>query len=216
MLYSISAIAGATLSLLSLSPLQATNTQMISQTEVSTQEISGMYSSQFQTASIFGEHIPHIELDSELLGEKIEKEDSADEILNVEKKVVTVPHNSQNEAHFLKPEIILSLINQHRTDRGLTPLVEHQDLCTIAQSRVSELDEEIFGPTPMHQGMRDRNFSYWITENLIHQPTEEAAFNWWISSPVHRRAIESSTHIYTCGACQGNNCTQLFTSFITR
>lgn len=113
----------------------------------------------------------------------------------------------------LNPGIIFNLINQHRQNIGLPAYLEHADLCALAQSRAPELYREIFVTRNLHGGLYARNLPYYVTENMIHQPSEQAAFNWWMRSSLHRRAIESSQHIYSCGACEGNSCAQLFTSF---
>ena len=124
--------------------------------------------------------------------------------------------NSDEISHSLSAESLFELINAHRTALGLPQYQQHPQVCEIAQERSQELHKEIFGPEPLHAGFKRRSFDYWITENLIHQPTELAALRWWLNSPVHRQAIESDRHTISCGACKGNNCVQLFTSFIPK
>jgi uncharacterized protein YkwD len=108
---------------------------------------------------------------------------------------------------------VLDLINAHRQTIGLEPYQTDQRLCSLAQSRSEELNNEIFGDAYVHQGFNERDLDYWITENMVHQPTEEAVLSWWLGSSLHRQAIESSIHTHSCGVCSGNTCAQLFTSW---
>ena len=117
--------------------------------------------------------------------------------------------------HSLDPEKLFTLINDHRKSMNLPLLQKHEYLCSIAQIRASQIYDEIFVTKNVHAGFYDMNLPYWITENAAHYPSEEAIFNWWLGSPIHRQAIEGK-HMYTCGACYGNSCVQLFTSFIPK
>lgn len=113
----------------------------------------------------------------------------------------------------LDPNVLLDLVNQYRAQLGMVEYQTHPDLCELADSRAPELHDEIFRGVGLHAGLRRRQLDYYVTENMIHQPTEQAALNWWLSSGLHRRAIESGTFTHSCGACQGNSCALLFTNF---
>lgn len=115
----------------------------------------------------------------------------------------------------LNPERIFQLINAHREELHLPPFQKHDYLCKLANDRKPELYNEIFGTAYVHQGLYDRNLPYWITENMASYPTEEKIVSWWLNSTIHRRAIEGP-YTYSCGACSGNSCTQLFTNFVSR
>lgn len=108
---------------------------------------------------------------------------------------------------------ILTLINQHRQSKGLAPLASDDRLCNIASDRRPQLQNEMFGSGYIHQGFNSLALDYWITENMVHQPSEEAALAWWLRSSLHRSAIESASHTHSCGICQGHTCIQLFTSW---
>ena len=70
----------------------------------------------------------------------------------------------------------------------------------------------MYGGAGMHAGFYNRHLPYWATENIISQKTEADAVNWWLHSPIHRSAIEGN-YTNASVACQGNNCSMIFTSF---
>lgn len=109
-------------------------------------------------------------------------------------------------------DLILHMINIHRKTKNLPPFEKHPELCKLAESRAPELNNEIFGSSWIHAGFYSRNIPYWMTENMASYPTEEAVVQWWLGSTVHRAAIEGD-YQYSCGACSGNSCSQLFTNF---
>jgi uncharacterized protein YkwD len=113
----------------------------------------------------------------------------------------------------LNPDVIFSMINQHRSEIGLPAYIKDDRLCSIATSRGPELNNEIFGGGTIHGGFYARNIPFWITENEVSQPTEQSAFDWWMHSAIHRKAIESPSFTYSCGDCWGNSCVELFTSW---
>lgn len=112
----------------------------------------------------------------------------------------------------LNADTMFSLINAHRQSMGLPAFEKEEKLCQLAASRAPELYDEIFVTGKVHAGFDARNLPYWITENMVSRPTEQEGFNWWLSSSLHRRAIEGNFK-YSCGACSGNSCAQLFTSY---
>lgn len=126
---------------------------------------------------------------------------------------------SSNSATLAQPsldsDLILQLINLHRKTKNLPPFEKHPELCKLAQARAPELYNEIFGDGYIHEGFYKRNIPYWITENMASYSSEDANVNWWLNSTVHRTAIEGN-YKYSCGACSGNSCTQLFTSYLSK
>lgn len=121
----------------------------------------------------------------------------------------------QSQPGSLSSDTIFLLINLHRKNLGLAAFEKDEKLCSIAASRGPELYNEIFGSSSVHKGFYDRNIPFWITENMAHYGSEDAIVNWWLGSGIHRRAIESDAK-YSCGACVGNSCAQLFTSWVPK
>jgi len=115
----------------------------------------------------------------------------------------------------LNAQIIFDKINEHRKNMGFSAFEKNDYLCKVAQDRIPDLLDEVAGKKYIHQGLYDKNLPYWITENMAYYPTEDLIFKWWLKSNLHRRAIEG-VYKYSCGACNGIICIQLFTSFIPR
>ncbi len=112
----------------------------------------------------------------------------------------------------LSADAIFEMINNHRTSLSLSPFQKDDRLCTLARERGPELYDEIFVTHNIHGGFYARNLPYWITENMKYGDSETDVFKWWLSSGIHRRAIEGN-FTYSCGECYGNSCVQLFTSY---
>lgn len=112
----------------------------------------------------------------------------------------------------LDAEKIFEMINAHRAGLGLPAFQKEDKLCALAQERGPELYDEIFVNSNIHGGFYARNIPYWITENMKYGDSEDSVFSWWLSSSIHRKAIESD-FIYSCGTCYGKSCVQLFTSY---
>jgi len=116
----------------------------------------------------------------------------------------------------LNSDIIFQLINDHRESIGKPAFVKDDALCTLATTRSTELYGELFeGKGYLHSGLYNRNLPYWITENAKWGSNEAGTVQWWLHSPIHRAAIEGD-YTYSCGACQGSMCSQLFTSYIAK
>jgi uncharacterized protein YkwD len=126
---------------------------------------------------------------------------------------VTTPPTGEG----LNPEVIFSMINQIRVQNGLAPLEKSPEVCAITESRAPELYNEIFVNGNMHAGFarRQPDIKYWMTENMIHQNTEQQAVSWWMNSPIHRSAILGN-YTHSCVSCQGNSCSMIFTSFVAK
>lgn len=128
---------------------------------------------------------------------------------NIQEPRDMVPADSAN----LDSDTILNLINAHRASIGKAAFQKEEALCSLAKVRSAELQGELFeGKGYLHSGLYNRNLPYWITENAKWGSNEAGTVRWWLNSPIHRRAIEGD-YIYSCGACQGSKCSQLFTSY---
>ena len=112
----------------------------------------------------------------------------------------------------LNSNIIFDMINAYRAKIGKTAFQKEPSLCSLAKTRSTELHDELFVNGNLHSGLYNRNLPYWITENAKYGSNEAGTMQWWLHSPIHRAAIEGN-YIYSCGACQGSQCSQLFTSF---
>lgn len=112
----------------------------------------------------------------------------------------------------LNADLLFSMVNAKRTEAGLQPFEKEPRVCEVVNSRAPELYNEIFVTHTMHQGFYARNLPYWATENMIHMNTEQQALSWWLNSSVHRSAIYGN-YKYSCTACSGNSCAQIFTNF---
>lgn len=115
------------------------------------------------------------------------------------------------ESAGLDSNLILSIINSHRASIGKPAFSTDPNLCSLAQARSIELAGEFANGT-LHSGLYNRNLPYWITEDTKWGSNEAGTVQWWLNSPVHRKAIEGD-YAYSCGACQGSACAQLFTSY---
>lgn len=126
----------------------------------------------------------------------------------------TVTDPDATSSASLNAEVLFNLVNSYRVQVGLEPFSKDTTICEIANSRAPELYNEIFGTSYMHAGFRERanSLNYWATENMIYQNTEQQALNWWLNSPIHRSAILGD-YKYSCTACSGKSCCQIFTSF---
>jgi len=112
----------------------------------------------------------------------------------------------------LNSDLILELINAHRATIGKPAFLKDAALCQLATTRSTELYSELFVKGGLHSGLYNRNLPYWVTENAKYGSNEAGTVLWWLNSPIHRSAIEGD-HVYSCGACQGTQCSQLFTSY---
>jgi uncharacterized protein YkwD len=108
----------------------------------------------------------------------------------------------------LDPEVIFNLINEKRVQAGLLPLEKDSKVCELASSRTPELEAE-FTSGSLHRGFYARQMPYRAAENVIYMRSEQAAVNWWMNSGVHRSQLLGN-YKYSCVACQGQSCTQIF------
>lgn len=106
---------------------------------------------------------------------------------------------------------IFNLINAHRVGMGLTPFEKDPKLCALAVDRGPELSAEV-ASGDFHRALYDRNLPFWITEDMKYGADEQGTVDWWLSSSLHRHAIEGN-YKYACGECYGNACIMLFTNW---
>lgn len=112
----------------------------------------------------------------------------------------------------LSSDVLFSLVNTHRQAQSLPPFERDGAVCAVAESRKTEISQEIFVTHALHSGFYAKNLPYFATENVIWQHTEAEALNWWLHSPVHRAAVEGE-YKYACGVCNGEVCNMIFTSY---
>jgi uncharacterized protein YkwD len=123
------------------------------------------------------------------------------------------PHDNMSaDGANLNPDVIFDMINAHRAAIRKAPFQKEPSLCSLAKTRSTELHDELFVKGGLHSGLYNRNLPYWITENAKYGSNEAGTVQWWLNSPIHRSAIEGDS-VYSCGACVGTQCSQLFTSF---
>lgn len=127
---------------------------------------------------------------------------------------VTIESQTEAIQFTLDSDKIFELINQYRTSLGLTPFEREESVCQLAQVRSTELAGELANGT-IHSGLYNRNLPYWIWENAKVGSNEEETVNWWLASPLHHQSIVGD-YKYSCVKCTGNNCSELFTSFVLK
>jgi uncharacterized protein YkwD len=107
------------------------------------------------------------------------------------------------------------MVNDHRSKLGL-PVFEKEDrVCQMVASRAPQVYDEVFKDGPMHKGFKALNLPYWATENIAAYDSIEKNFDFWLRDDIHRKAIESAAK-YSCVACSGTYCSQIFTSFVPK
>ncbi len=115
----------------------------------------------------------------------------------------------------LNAEKIFTMVNSHRANIGKAAFIKEDSLCRIAENRAPQIKDELYGGKKMHSGFYGLNLPYWATENIAAYSTEEQTVKWWLSDYIHKKAIESDNK-YSCVACSGRYCSQVFTSFIKK
>jgi uncharacterized protein YkwD len=109
-------------------------------------------------------------------------------------------------------ESLMKMVNDHRASIGKSAFEKDGRLCSVAESRLPQLQNEIFGSGAMHAGLKAMNLPYWNTENIAGYSTVEQIYNFWMTDFIHRKAIESDNK-YTCAACANNVCAEEFSNF---
>ncbi len=109
-------------------------------------------------------------------------------------------------------ERMFAMVNEYRAGKGLTSFEKDGRLCEIATKRAPQINGELSNGT-LHKGFKDLNLPYWATENIAAYSTLEQNLKFWLSDYIHKKAIESDNK-YSCTACSGTSCSQIFTSFV--
>jgi uncharacterized protein YkwD len=113
-------------------------------------------------------------------------------------------------------EKLFQMANEHRKSIGLPAFEKEERICKMAESRAPQVHAEVFGGAgPIHKGFRALNLPYWATENAAAYESVERNFKFWMSDYIHKKAIEGPSK-YSCVACSGSSCSQIFTSFIPK
>lgn len=104
---------------------------------------------------------------------------------------------------------LLEVVNEWRVSENRQPFVKDERLCAIAQDRV--LNDP---PMDNHAGLYKKysNLPYAVGENLGKTFPEEVMLSHWLFSPGHAAALRKPW-TYTCIACNGIYCSQIFSSF---
>ncbi|WP_339697746.1 CAP domain-containing protein [uncultured Marixanthomonas sp.] len=112
----------------------------------------------------------------------------------------TIDLNLANETDWEMADEILSLVNEHRTSQGLTPLKRDQQYAsayavdhTFYMIDLEEINHDHFDVRK--KGLKDRGAKI-VGENVAFgYPTAEEVVNAWINSPGHLANIEGNfTH----------------------
>ncbi len=111
-------------------------------------------------------------------------------------------------------QILFDMTNSHRSKIGKPAFEKDERLCKIAEARAPQVPGELAGGT-LHKGFKDLNLPYWATENIAAYSTMEQNFNFLITDYIHKKAIESDAK-YSCTACVGTSCSQIFSSFLPK
>lgn len=111
-------------------------------------------------------------------------------------------------------EQLFQMVNDHRAKLGLPVFEKDERLCKMARERAPQIKGELSAGT-LHKGFKAYNLPYWATENIAAYSTIEENLKFWLSDYIHKKAIESD-HKYSCVACIGTSCSQIFTSFVPK
>lgn len=111
-------------------------------------------------------------------------------------------------------DILFQMTNDHRAKIGKPAFEKEERLCKIAETRAPMVNQELKSGT-LHKGFKEMNLPYWATENLAAYQTMKENFQFLVTDYIHRVAIESD-HKYSCTACVGTSCSQIFSSFVSK
>lgn len=109
---------------------------------------------------------------------------------------------------------LFQMVNDHRAKLGLASFEKDGRLCEIARNRAPQVNSELASGT-LHKGFKALNLPYWATENIAAYSTIEENLHFWLSDYIHKKAIEGDSK-YSCVACSGASCSQIFTSFVSK
>lgn len=111
-------------------------------------------------------------------------------------------------------EVLFQMTNDHRAKIGKPALEKEERLCKIAEGRAPQVKTELASGT-LHKGFKELNLPYWATENIAAYSTMKENFNFLVTDYIHKKAIESDAK-YSCTACTGTSCSQIFSSFVPK
>lgn len=135
-------------------------------------------------------------------------------IIEAAKEPEAAQENIKTETAQDDPEIIFELANKYRQSLSLPVFEKDDKLCSLAVTRSTELAVELSNGV-LHSGLYNRNLPYWVWENAKVGTNEEETVKWWIGSPIHNSSLVGD-YKYSCVACSGSYCSELFTSFILK
>lgn len=130
-------------------------------------------------------------------------------VLSPAQSVTTVTQNSLN------PDRIFDLVNTYRISHGLLRFQKDDRICAIAKERSAQVYNEIFVTGALDAGLAGMHLPFFVTENIIYDDTEQNAVNWWLNDSTHLQII-TGNYTYSCVACSGLSCAQIFTSYIPK
>ncbi len=111
----------------------------------------------------------------------------------------------------LSADTLFSMVNQKRSEAGLPAFEKHPEVCSVAEARKPQLENEVYGSSSIHAGFRAMDIPFRASENMISQNSEEAALNWWMNSSVHRGGVLGNSK-YACVVCQNKTCAMIMSS----
>ena len=111
-------------------------------------------------------------------------------------------------------DILFQMTNDYRAKMGKPAFEKEERLCKIAEARAPQVSSELAAGT-LHKGFRELNLPYWATENIAAYATMKENFQFLSTDYIHRKAIESD-HKYSCTACVGTSCSQIFSTFVPK
>lgn len=121
-------------------------------------------------------------------------------------KPISLP--SPTPIQSLDSDKLFQLVNEWRTQNGYQAYLKDQRLCDIASDRADDFDYSHAGLYEKYSGYR-----YVIQENLVYNYlNEQASLNGWLGSPGHLSTLKKP-YLYSCIACDGRYCSQIFSSF---
>ena len=111
-------------------------------------------------------------------------------------------------------DILFQMTNDYRSKIGKPAFQKEERLCKIAEQRAPQVNGELSSGN-LHKGFRELNLPYWATENIAAYATMKENFQFLSTDYIHKKAIESDAK-YSCTACSGTSCSQVFSSFIPK
>lgn len=138
--------------------------------------------------------------------EKEEKAETKSPLPSVTPSQSPAPMTSSNA------DMLFQMTNDHRAKIGKSLFEKEERLCKIAQERAPMVNEELKNGS-LHKGFKEMNLPYWATENLAAYQTMKENFQFLVTDYIHRIAIEGD-YKYSCTACVGTSCSQIFSSFV--